>query len=205
MCYSKKHFLLFFLFGILPGSMTYTAQAESGLSRYEIQNLLRHKIAELKQLASRPDVISAVLQSNQQNTPVETILKIDREWSNYSINHPYKEKMYSTSTGKIIRQFVEHEESSFSEILLTDNQGANVAAWPITTDYWQGDEAKWHRSFNNGNGEDYIGNVEFDESSQSKAIQVSIPVVHESMTIGVLIGAIKLSDLQAKYLKTLQK
>jgi hypothetical protein len=33
-----------------------------------------------------------------------------------------------------------------------DNQGANVAAYPATSGYWQGDDAKWVKSWAKGRG-----------------------------------------------------
>ncbi len=152
-----------------------------------------------------PEIVNAVVQKNHLQMPIDTILQIDRQWSEYTIDHPHKKQMYNNTAGQILKKHVEDVNSYFSEIFITDRQGANVAAWPITSDYWQGDEVKWHRSFNNGNGKIYIGDIDFDVSSQSSVIQVSVPVYQEGITIGVLIGAIKLSELQAKYLRTLIK
>jgi len=42
-----------------------------------------------------------------------------------------------------------------------------------TTDYWQGDEAKFIRSYNNGKGEVFVDDVKFDDSTQAYLVQVS--------------------------------
>lgn len=40
----------------------------------------------------------------------------------------------------------------YAEIFVMDNQGANVAMSDKTSDYWQGDEDKFVRSFAGGEG-----------------------------------------------------
>ena len=88
--------------------------------------------------------------------------------------------------------------TSFNEAFLTDNQGANVAAFPATSDYWQGDEEKWTASFQNGNGVLFIGPLEQDESTQTLAVQVSAPVFDRGRTVGVLVVGITFTYLEAR-------
>ena len=45
-----------------------------------------------------------------------------------------------------------------------------------TSDYWQGDEAKFKKSFNGGAGAVFVDDVSFDKSSQTYSVQVSVPV-----------------------------
>ena len=73
-----------------------------------------------------------------------------------------------------------------------------MAAYPATTDYWQGDEAKWKDTFHNDKGSLYIGPVELDESTNTKAVQISVPVLDKGKIIGVLIVGIKLSFIASK-------
>ena len=88
--------------------------------------------------------------------------------------------------------------SAIDEVFLTDNQGANVAAYPPTSDYWQGDEEKWTASYNNGNGVVFIGPLEYDESTQKTQVQISAPVISKDETIGVLVLGVSVDYLQAK-------
>jgi len=46
-----------------------------------------------------------------------------------------------------------------------------------TSDYWQGDEAKFTESFKGGSGAVHIGDVEFDQSAQAYLVQISVPVM----------------------------
>jgi len=97
-----------------------------------------------------------------------------------------------------LKRKVTNNESIYNEIFLTDNQGANVAVYPATSDYWQGDETKWSEPFNSGKV--YVGQVEFDESTNTNAVQISVPVIDNGKTIGVLILGIKLSFIETNSL-----
>jgi len=73
-----------------------------------------------------------------------------------------------------------------TEVFAMDNKGLNVAQSVQTSDYWQGDEAKWQRSF--GADAMHVGDVEFDDSTGAYQVQVSLPVHDQDG--GELIGAI---------------
>ena len=84
---------------------------------------------------------------------------------------------------------------AIDEVFLTDNQGANVAAFPPTSDYWQGDEEKWTASYNNGNGVVFIGPLEFDDSTQKTQVQISAPILSQNQTVGVLVLGVSVDYL----------
>jgi len=195
--YLWPSFLLIFL--SVSGNLSL---ADNSLSRYEIKHLLRHKISSIKDLTENPRIIAAVRRHNAKNITLKSIIEVDKQWSSYDDSHPQKKKMYQSIIGLYLKNLVEFEKSIYSEIFLTDNQGANITAWPITSDYWQGDENKWSRAFNSGTGSIYIGQLEYDESSNANAVQISIPVMDDGKAIGVLIAGIKLTYLQAKYLNS---
>lgn len=76
----------------------------------------------------------------------------------------------------------------FAEIFVMDNKGLNVGQSGLTSDYWQGDEAKWQDTYGKGADAILIDDVEFDESTQTFQSQVSLPVIDPAS--GDIIGAI---------------
>ena len=68
-----------------------------------------------------------------------------------------------------------------------DRQGNIVAESNKTSDYWQGDEDKFVKSFADGKGAIFIDKPSFDESIQTYLVQVSIPIFDPDM--GGAIGA----------------
>jgi hypothetical protein len=72
-----------------------------------------------------------------------------------------------------------------SEIFVMDKLGANVAMTDKTSDYWQGDEKKFTECFK-GKGEVFIGPMNFDDSTQTYSVQVSVPVLDGETLIGAI-------------------
>ncbi len=115
-----------------------------------------------------------------------------------------KQSMSSSAIGKFLSSVIKNNADKYNEMFLTDNQGANVAAFPLTSDYWQGDEAKFINAFNNGDGKVYIGDLEFDESTKVNAIQISVPVNYGNKAIGVLVIGVKVDHIEAEKLEELK-
>ncbi len=91
-----------------------------------------------------------------------------------------------------LRQQVESAGGTITEVFIMDAHGLNVAASSVTSDYWQGDEDKFQKTYGMGAGASHLGEVEFDESTQTYQGQISITIVDPAtgqaigaMTIGV--------------------
>ena len=69
-----------------------------------------------------------------------------------------------------------------------DGKGLNVGQSDVTSDYWQGDEDKWQKTFLAGAGAVHVSEVEFDESSQTYQSQFSMPIVDPATS--TVIGAV---------------
>jgi len=174
---------------------------QENLSQAQVQEVIKDKIGAVVKLGSHSLIVKAVMDQNAKNMSMESIKKADEEWKASKGLTPFKISLQKSPVGNFIKRKMRLNKSIYSEAFLTDNQGANVTAFPATSDYWQGDESKWTESFNNGDGKVYIGEVELDESSGSYATQVSVPVKDQGNTIGVLVIGIKLSYIEARKLK----
>lgn len=64
----------------------------------------------------------------------------------------------------------------FVEVFIMDNKGLNVGQSSITSDFWQGDEAKFQKTFPQGAQEVFIDEPEWDETFQIWRAQLNIPV-----------------------------
>ena len=72
---------------------------------------------------------------------------------------------------------MEETGGAITEVFVMDAQGLNVAASGPTSDYWQGDEAKFQETYLKGAEAIHVSEVEFDESSQTYSVQVSVTSV----------------------------
>ncbi len=87
-----------------------------------------------------------------------------------------------------LRQQVASSGGQITEIFVMDAQGLNVAASDVTSDFWQGDEAKHSETFGAGGNGFHISDIELDDSTQRYQGQVSFTLVDP--VTGTPIGAV---------------
>lgn len=190
--------LLFFAVMLCFLSSISNAQDKGKLQQQLRQELLKNEINKVKALVNMPDVINAVRNQNTQNLTPDEIRRRDYAWINSDDELPLKRELQVSRAGILFTNLVTRQLQLYSEIFLTDLQGANVAAYPSTTDYWQGDEEKWTLSYNNGDGQVYVGKIEYDKSTLQSTVQISVPVIDNRETIGILIMGLKLTSQKSR-------
>ena len=179
---------------LFPGLL----QAESELSAEQIEDLLEVKIRFATHMAFNPSIIRAVEEQNGSTLSLDEIKRRDESWKGAKDNpNALIREITQNDVARYFQRRVENN-SAIDEVFLTDNQGANVAAYPPTSDYWQGDEEKWTASYNNGDGVVFIGPLEYDESTRKTQVQISAPIRSQEQTIGVLVLGVSVDYLQAK-------
>ena len=140
---------------------------------------------ELSAIGLNPVIISAVKQQNAKKKSLDEIKAMDARWRADSGLTDYMKAIMETDCAKILYE-IQKSKPYFAEIFVMDRQGANVAMTDKTSDYWQGDEAKFQKSFAGGKGAVFVDEVEYDDSALAYLVQVSVPV----MAGGVAIGAV---------------
>ncbi len=149
----------------------------------------------LVKLGSDPVIIEAVKAENAKAKTLASIQKLDKEWKATAGIADYMKAIMESKCGKHI-QAIQQKEIYYSEIFVMDNQGANVCMSDKTSDYWQGDEAKFTKSFNEGAGAVHIGKVKFDDSTQAYLSQVSVPVKDGGKVIGAITIGIDIDQVE---------
>ena len=129
--------------------------------------------------------MNAVKAENAKGKTLNQIKKKDAEWKATPGIAEYMKAIIESDCGQYLRNIMDGS-NLYSEIFVMDNQGANVAMTDKTSDYWQGDEAKFKKSYNGGQGDIFVDNVEFDDSSQTYLSQVSVPVKDGGTVIGAI-------------------
>jgi len=140
---------------------------------------------ELAKIGTDPIVVAAVKAENAKGKSLGSIQDLDAEWKGTAGIVDYMTAMMESPCGQHLRSF-QDTWSFIAEIFVMDNQGANVAMTDKTSDYWQGDEAKFKESYNNGMGAVFVDEVEFDDSTQAYLVQASFPVKDGTKVIGAV-------------------
>lgn len=155
-----------------------------------LQKLVDTRLNILDKYAADVLIVSAVKKANAQKLSPDEIKKLDMEWIS-GVESDFVNTILDSDVSRFLRKKVRSNKLLYTEAFLCDNQGATVGAYPKTSDYWQGDEGKFTRCFKNGAGEIFVSPLEFDESTGSRSIQVSVPVKDGVKTIGVLVMGLR--------------
>lgn len=121
--------------------------------------------------------------------PPKVIKDRDEKWIGYQKNKGKKpifiSNIESSTCYDIVKKAVT-DNKKISEIMVLDRMGANVCAYPETSDYDQGDEDKWIKPFLEGVSPFY-GKAKKDESSGVLQLQSSYLLKDKNKQIGVIV------------------
>lgn len=140
------------------------------------------ELAESKvlQLVADPAIVAAIQAQNTQTAGLaeDEIVARDQKWRDEvgSAATPTITPVMESPVAEMLRNMRDESDGLFTEIFVMDGVGLNVAASDTTSDYWQGDEAKWQKTYGVGAGAIHIGDVELDESTQSYQSQISVSI-----------------------------
>jgi hypothetical protein len=160
--------------------MTPTIQAE----------LDRHKQV-VAGWAADPVIVSAV---KEQNVAGPIAGMDNARWKSVRRSDPIVTQFRSNAAGQFLRAKLEATGGAYSEAFLNGARGEKVAFAEKTTSYIHRGSAKFDVPFTTG--KPWQGKPEFDESTQTYALQISVPVVDSGKPIGALVVGVSLSQLQ---------
>jgi len=150
--------------------------------------------SKLLAMGMDPTIVEAVNAENAKRKSLSSIQEMDAKWKATPGIVDYMKALMDNECGKYLKG-IQNSDSYLAEVFVMDNKGANVCMTDKTSDYWQGDEAKFKNSYNNGKGNVFVDEVEFDDSTQTYIAQVSVPVVDEGKVIGAITFGIDVEKL----------
>jgi hypothetical protein len=165
----------------------------AALAASEFDGRLRELAAgELATWAADPALLGAIQAQNARHAALTQaeIGELDASWQ-AEVGAPVAPMINAVLDSAESKQLKEKTQSLgglVTEVFVMDNRGLNVAQSDVTSDFWQGDEAKWMETYMAGPGAIHISDVELDESTQTYQSQVSMTVVDPAS--GTAIGAI---------------
>lgn len=151
----------------------------------------------IRNWAAAPEIISAIQSQNTMTSGFDEahIVDLDTVWRAEvgGADTPTINPVLNNAAADFLRTQVALMDGMITEVFIMDSVGLNVAASGVTSDYWQGDEDKFIKTYAAGAEAVHFSDVDFDESSQSYQAQISLTIVDPSsgtpigaMTVGVL-------------------
>ncbi|NNG05957.1 MAG: hypothetical protein HKM95_17895 [Inquilinus sp.] len=149
---------------------------------------------------SNPLVIDAIRDQNARHARLSQsdIDAMDRRWRNETsaANRPLINRTLENRLSQHLKDLKNNQHGIVTEVFIMDNRGLNVGQSNVTSDFWQGDEAKWKETYLVGPHAIMIDEIELDESTQTFQSQLNMSIIDPET--GEVIGAITVGiDVEA--------
>lgn len=152
--------------------------------------------SDVKGWAADPVLLNALRTQNamSQTYSQDDIDALDQAWRAEvgAGSSPTIDPVMTNAAANFLRQRVEASGGQITEIILMDATGLNAAVSHVTSDMWQGDEAKYQETYAMGPSGVHFSEIEKDESTGRYQGQISFTVtdpatgdVLGAMTVGV--------------------
>lgn len=146
----------------------------------QLLNYLERISNEVGNLTRVSQILDAVTDANRnrlEGTELDSQVE-DRE-NDWLTQDPENSRLQSRILNNEASRFVRKFNSitaDFREILVTDAMGRLVAASNKTSDYFQADERWWQYAYQEGQGNRYQGDIQFDESANVYGMEIAYPI-----------------------------
>lgn len=190
-----KHFFysIFLVFGLSP------LPAAAIDANTDIQGVLKN---ELSAWVNTPLVINALRAQNSRNEGLTAaeVVALDDKWRAEvgSSETPFQAEIMARDISTYLISKQAQSAGIVSEVFVMDNHGLNVGQSGLTSDYWQGDEAKFQKTFSIGSGAVHTSEVELDESTGAYLVQISTTISDPdtgsplgAVTFGINVGMLE--------------
>lgn len=159
------------------------------LDEKEAGEVLKQAHSLFASMQHQIDLKTALLSANNGYTLAE-ILMIDLLWQQASLKNPTDEALAiaANPTSLALEHWQANQNGRVTELMLIDHQGALVAMSRLTSDFWQGDEPKFHEVVAAVDEGLFLSPVRLDASSRHFQVIASKSIFdpHTGELIGVV-------------------
>ncbi|HYE88835.1 MAG TPA: hypothetical protein VEA16_20895 [Vicinamibacterales bacterium] len=153
-----------------------------------VQARVEAKFAQLKAMAKDPVIVAAVKAHNAA-LPPEHAAMTQEKWATFSVIHPFVAEFVQNEVGKILTA---RKGDQISEIFVSDARGLKVAFFAKPTSWSHKGKPKHEVPMS---GKIWQGDVETDQSTGVREIQISVPVLDGGRPIGSLVAGLNYAKL----------
>lgn len=148
----------------------------------------------------------SILSQNERYSSLDetSIIALDKQWraERKKADQPLISATLSNPLSVYLSRMQGRSLGLFSEIFIMDNNGLNVGQSSITSDFWQGDEAKFQKTYPKGIQASFIDTPEWDDKYRIWKTQLNITIANKSgeKPIGAATIEINLTELARRKL-----
>ncbi|MGD1934751.1 MAG: hypothetical protein ACFB0Z_09665 [Candidatus Phaeomarinobacter sp.] len=161
-------------------------------------------IADLRQFVDTEIVRASIANQNKKHAGMSEgdILALDDTWraERKADSQPLIAATLTNPLSSYLTRVQAQAIGLYTEIFVVDAIGLNVGQSGVTSDYWQGDEAKFQKTYPIAADAVFVDEPEFDDALGIWRTQVNMTVADASGTdaIGAVTIEVNLSELQRR-------
>ena len=135
-----------------------------------------------------------------QKLPQEQIDALDAQWraERESDDKPLIAATLSNPLSVYLTRLQGKSLGLYAEIFVMDYNGLNVGQSSITSDYWQGDEGKFQKTYDVSGDALFVDEPEWDEDNKIWRGQVSFTLTDNGKSIGAVTMEVNLTELERR-------
>lgn len=157
-------------------------------------------VEQIRDWLKNPVVEMSISAQNKiyETLPQEEIDKLDKQWraEREEEDQPLIAAILSNPLSSYLTQIQAASGGLFTEIFVMDANGLNVGQSAITGDFWQGDEAKFQKTFPNGADAVFVDEAELHEGTKTWRAQVNMTIADANKApIGAVTVEYNLTEL----------
>lgn len=138
-------------------------------------------LPDMRAMLAKPIAMIAIHAQNERHASLDqaTIDRLDKQWraETKAAEQPLIAKLMGSPFSAYLIRMKAESEGLFTEVFVTDKLGLNVGQSSITSDYWQGDEAKYQKTFLVGPDAVNVSKVEVDAGTGSRRQQIDFTII----------------------------
>lgn len=142
-----------------------------------------------RRIAADPELVRALVARNETKETPEEVKARDKEWM-ANPKYALRKTLTSNPCAQHLKSMIA-SDPIVVEAFLMDQRGGIVCSTVETSDYWQGDEAKWKKTYEEGKAV-FIDEPALDQSTDTYAVQLSLLVSEGGRKVGALTLTLKI-------------
>ncbi|WP_193367861.1 hypothetical protein [Pelagibius marinus] len=162
-----------------------------------------HIIDEIRSWSSSPVILLTLEASNERYASLDQagIDALDKQWraEREVEDQPLITAVLSSPLSNYLTRIQARSRGLYTEIFVMDAKGLNAGQSSITSDFWQGDEGKWQKTFQVGPDAIFIDEIEINEDTGTENAQVNLSIAQDGQVVGAITVEVNVTELRRRY------
>lgn len=162
-----------------------------------------HLVEQVRQWSSSPVVLLSLEASNQRyaNLDQAAIDALDGQWKaeREVDDQPLITAVLSSPLSNYLTRIQADSQGLFTAIFVMDGSGLNAGQSAITSDFWQGDEAKWQKTYQVGPDAVFVDEIEINEDTGAEIAQLNMAIAQDGKVVGAITVDVNVTELRRRY------